>query len=180
MDIETWKQVKGYEGIYEVSNTGVVRSVNYLVFGKNGVKRIQKGRVLKLNKSEKGYIQVTLSKNLKRFNTGVHRLVAISFIENPYNKQQVNHIDGNKENNHISNLEWVTNQENQVHSYKNKLSRNNYGESHHMAKLKNIDVFNVIDRINNGETMSKIAKENKMSVTAISNLYKRKTYININ
>ena len=107
---EIWKDVVGYEGLYKVSNLGNVFSIP-----RQGTHSKEK-YFLKKNKDRKGYLHVTLFKKCKSFNTGVHRLVAEAFIPNPKNKPQVNHIDGNKENNCVNNLEWVTNEENMQHS----------------------------------------------------------------
>ena len=103
---EEWKDIKGYEGLYEVSNTGKVRNKN------NGKER-------KFNEHH-GYKRVTLSKNNKLKSRFVHDLVAETFIPNQDPKKiQVNHIDEDKTNNNISNLEWVTPKENANHGTRN-------------------------------------------------------------
>ena len=97
--MEEWKDIKGYEGRYQVSNLGRVKSLNY--------NRTNREKILSLNKHNKnGYYSVQLSKSnvCKRFL--VHRLVAESFIDNPNNYKEVNHKDENKSNNCVSNLEW--------------------------------------------------------------------------
>ena len=99
---EIWKDVKGYEGLYKVSNHGEVWS-----------ERRQK--LLKKSKGTKGYYKVILTKNKKPKNFDIHRLVAINFIDNPFKKICVNHLDENKTNNHYSNLEWCTHKENSNH-----------------------------------------------------------------
>lgn len=100
LKIETWRDIEGYEGLYEVSNLGNVRSLNYLRTGKT--------KILKVRKYKNGYLYVDLCKNGKPKNFMIHRLVANAFISNPQNLPQVNHKDENKENNHVSNLEWCT------------------------------------------------------------------------
>ena len=97
---ERWKPVKGYESLYEVSNTGKVRSI------------YRYKRVLKPMISNSGYERVDLFKNKCRKQFSVHRLVAIAFIDNPDGKEIVNHKDENKRNNNAENLEWVTHIEN--------------------------------------------------------------------
>lgn len=104
---ELWKDIKGYEGIYQVSNLG-------------RVKRVTTDRVLKGCKNTKGYLKVDLYKNGSQSNKRIHRLVAQAFIPNPDNTSQVNHIDENKTNNAISNLEWVTSKENINHGTRNE------------------------------------------------------------
>lgn len=101
---EVWKNIKGYEGLYQVSNLGRVKS---LVF-RNNVCCLNKEKILSLNKQKKGYISVILCKNGKPKMFYVHRLVADAFIPNPNNLPQVNHKDENKENNCEDNLEFCT------------------------------------------------------------------------
>lgn len=100
---EEWRDVKGYEGIYKVSNLGNVFSV-------------EKKRLRKLQNGTHGYKIVILYKNKKSAHKQVHRLVAEAFIPNLNNLEQVNHIDGDKKNNCVENLEWVTRQENSFHA----------------------------------------------------------------
>lgn len=108
---EVWKDVIGFEGYYQVSNLGRVKRIK-------SEKGAQTEKTLKeYSYPSTGYFQVNLSKDSKVTHCYIHRLVAEAFILNPENKPQVNHIDGNKHNNNIDNLEWVTNQENSVHAY---------------------------------------------------------------
>lgn len=124
---EIWKAVKNYEGLYEVSNLGNVRSKDRLVTSKNGITKKLKGKELfftvsKIDKrghQPRAYVQ--LWKNNQSKLKAVHRLVAEAFIPNPDNKETVNHIDGNPLNNCVDNLEWATYSENQKHAYENGL-----------------------------------------------------------
>lgn len=174
---EIWKKVEGYENIYEVSNHGNIQSIDHFVVGKKS--RTQKGRVLSVSISTKGYHQVSLSLLGRRFHTGVHRLVAKAFLANPDNKEQVNHKDGNKSNNHVSNLEWATNQENIIHAYKNNLVKLNYGEKHHQCRFTNNQIKELKRKLANGVSGSSISKEYKISQAAVSQIKKGKTYKNI-
>lgn len=110
---ELWKDIKGYEGLYQVSNLGNVKSLERLVYNQHN-NYIKPERILKPRRKEDGYLQVYLYNNGKK-QAYVHRLVAESFIPNTDNKAQVNHIDFNKENNIVENLEWVTAVENLRH-----------------------------------------------------------------
>ena len=112
--MEEWKAIKGYEGRYEVSNTGKVRSLDY---HRRGIIK-----ELKISVDRYGYpcISLPTGGNKKKHFT-IHRLVAMAFLANPEDKPEVNHKDGNKLNNHADNLEWVTMQENQRHAWGNGL-----------------------------------------------------------
>ena len=100
--IEEWRPIKGYEGLYEVSNTGRVRSLDR--YDSNN--HFLKGRILKLYTRKGGYLFVQLHLNGKGKNYLVHRLVAIAFIPNPDNLPEVNHLDEDKTNNRVENLEF--------------------------------------------------------------------------
>ena len=114
IDIEIWKDIKDYEGLYQVSNWGRVKSLG------NGNSNNSKERILKLYIERCGYLNVFLSKNGKRKMCSVHRLVAETFLENPENLPEVNHIDEDKTNNRVENLEWKTHRDNLNHGTHNE------------------------------------------------------------
>lgn len=103
--MEIWRDIEGYEGLYQVSSWGRVR----IVFCNDLYK------ILNPETTKKGYLRVDLYNGPSRKHFKVHRLVAKAFIPNPKNKPQVNHKDGNKKNNSVTNLEWVTDAENKKH-----------------------------------------------------------------
>lgn len=118
---EIWKDIPGYEGLYQASNLGRIRSLDAIIYRsasrtRNGYYAKKRGKILHLCNGVQGYLVVNLGQRHK--NKRVHRLVALTFIPNPGNKPMINHIDGNVKNNNINNLEWCTNQENQIHAVK--------------------------------------------------------------
>jgi hypothetical protein len=116
---EIWKDIKGYEGLYQVSNLGRVKSLERTVSKKDGSMQHRKERILKLVTRPNGYLQVNLCNGSGKKAFKVHRLVCVAFHENPENKPCVNHIDENKTNNTASNLEWCTVKENINHGTHN-------------------------------------------------------------
>lgn len=116
---EVWKDIQGYEGLYQVSNLGVVRSLDTM--GENG--RKYKGVTKVGHDNGRGYLTVNFKVKGKQKNFYVHRLVAQQFIPNPDNKPEVNHIDGNKYNNLVDNLEWSTRLENVRHAFRTGLNK---------------------------------------------------------
>ena len=119
---EKWLDIKGYEGLYQVSNLGRIKSIPHIVntIDKRGweYSYIAKEKILKNVKGTVGYAQVNLyGHNKTLIVKNVHRIVAIHFIKNPHNKKFVNHKDGNKMNTSASNLEWCTASENMRHAY---------------------------------------------------------------
>lgn len=118
---EVWRDVINYSGLYQVSNTGNVRSIDRCVkHSRNGHINI-KGQLIKQRINNRGYYSLSLCKDGKYKHCVVHKLVAESFIKNNSNKPFINHKDGNKLNNLFSNLEWCTCSENNQHAYDVKL-----------------------------------------------------------
>ena len=125
-----WKQIHGYEGYYEVSDSGEVRSMDRYVVNTRGrdigKARLLKGSMMRLTEGKgrgdgDGYLVVNLRKDGKSSVCLVHILVAKAFLDNPDNLPTVNHIDGNKQNNCVSNLEWASYADNNIHALKNGL-----------------------------------------------------------
>lgn len=127
---EIWKKIEKYED-YEVSNLGRIKSL-----------KRNNNKILKQKPNKFGYLIVGLFNNAnKNKKMLVHRLVAEAFIPNPLSKPQVNHIDGNKQNNNVNNLEWCTNSENQIHAYKTGLKKNKlYYENNRSKPIMQYDL----------------------------------------
>lgn len=139
---EIWKDIKGFEDKYQVSNLGRIKSLK----DKNGKYR---EKILKQCITQKGYLSIYLSLESKKYTYTIHRLVAQTFIPNTENKPQVNHIDGNKTNNRVDNLEWVTNQENSNHAWKYGLKVGCKGEKNplygtHLKEETKIKISNTL------------------------------------
>ncbi len=164
---EIWKDIKGYEGLYQVSNYGKVKSLK-----RNNEK------ILKVF-SDNNYLNVDLFKNKKKRRYKVHRLVAIAFIPNIDKKTEVNHIDGDKENNFVGNLEWCTSSENMQHAFKTGLAKVNknmqgrFGKNHPNSKSVNqYTLDNVF--IKSWESTKNIERELKIHHSHISKCCKGK------
>ena len=120
--MEVWKDIKDYEGIYQVSNRGNIRSLDREVVYSNGTVRNHKGVEMKPSIDKDGYLRVNLSRNGKKSRFFIHRLVGMAFIPNEEDKPAINHKDGVKDNNEVSNLEWATHSENVTHAFETGLN----------------------------------------------------------
>lgn len=155
----TWKKIPDYNGVYEMNNLGQIRSFHY-----NTIK------ILSSSLDSQGYVVFQLRKNGKLKRVRQHRLLCQLFIDNPDNKPCVNHKDGNKQNNSLSNLEWVTYSENTIHSYNNGLQKKIYGDACHNVKIKEADIPVIIDLIKQGFNNKEIAEKYKVNASTISKL----------
>lgn len=136
---EVWENIVGYEGFYQVSNLGRVKSLERIARNRHGYRPIRE-RILRT--SDKGdYPIVGLHSSNGGVTFPVHRLVAQAFIPNPENKPCVNHIDGSRNNNIVSNLEWCTYSENNQHAF--DLGLSSKGSSHCRAKLSDEQVLQI-------------------------------------
>lgn len=164
--METWKSIKGYEGLYEVSNLGRVRSLDRMVMMVNkGVlcKSLRHGRILNPCLVGDGYCNVNLFKNGKGKHHLVHRLVATAFIPNPENLPEINHKDENKTNNVVSNIEWCSSQYN-----------GSYGNRPNKYKVK-INQFDLNGNLmKQFDSVAEVAKEIGCHYTSISHAVKDK------
>jgi hypothetical protein len=143
---EIWKDIKGYEGIYKISNLSRVKRIYKNVKGDS-----KDEHILSQKLGKRGYYYVNLSKRQRYKSKTIHRLVAIAFIPNPKNKPTINHKDGNKLNNNIKNLEWATYKENSNHAWKNNLYNPKplKGEDNPRSKFTNTQVIAIRNQYKN-------------------------------
>lgn len=164
--MEIFKDVIKFENTYQVSNTGKVRNK-------------KTGLLLSPQYNKKGYQYVWLSySHTGKIKWYIHRLVAKHFIENPTNKPQVNHIDGNKQNNNVDNLEWCTNEENQIHAVLNNLHYQ--GESHKDSKFSEVSVRLLPELTNIGFTVSQLNRLTGVANINIEKVIKGKSWRPLN
>ena len=112
---EVWKDIPGYEGKYQASTLGRIRSLDRIIRNGWGTHSQIKGKVLRPERSNWGYLRVAISQDGRTVRKSVHRLVALAFHKNPDALPEVNHINGNKADNRLENLEWTTTSGNQLH-----------------------------------------------------------------
>lgn len=164
---ENWKKIKGYEDLYEISNTGKVRSLH----------KRNKGKILRTWDNKRGYLFCNLCREGKKENNYIHRLVASHFVENMGNFDTVNHLDGDKKNNNFNNLEWTTHDLNLKHASKIGLVKQ--GEDHPKSKLNVEQVINIRKMNQQGKTNKYIAETYNMDRSTISRIVNRKIWKSI-
>lgn len=151
---------------------------DYLITSFGDIYSLKSNKWLKSMNNGTGYLYVALYKNSKSYNKYVHRLVAITFILNPDNKPSINHIDGNKQNNCVNNLEWVTKSENEIHAYKIGLKNSKHcqGFKNYNSKLTENDVLTIHGLYLSGMKQKEISKIYKISKPNISDIINGKTW----
>lgn len=175
--IEMWKDIIGYEGMYQISNYGRVKSLPRFYNQWRGGKTPIKGKILKHWAINCGYLNVRLANDGNCKNFSIHRLVATHFLQKIKGKNFVNHKDSDKTNNYYKNLEWCTQKENIKHSYDNKLAKT--GSDRTQSKLSRTDVINIKKLYKkNVFGYVEVAKLFDVSPRAIYNLINNKTYKN--
>lgn len=192
MQEEIWKDIQGYEGIYQVSNLGRVKSLPrenryYNPWAGKECVRNYKERIMKLKKNRGGYHVAHLrdEENNKEGWPTVHRLVATAFIENREQKPTINHKDGVKTNNFVENLEWATCSENTQHAYDMGLAKSvvaqyaKKGSEHPHSKLKESDILEIRQKRKEGMTLVAIAAEYGVYFSSIHKICKGESWTHI-
>lgn len=173
MNNEIWLPVKDYEGLYYVSSEGRLRSSHS---NNKGVGwKIVKGATV-----DREYIKVKLIKDHIYKQVSLHRLVATTFIPNPKNKPQVNHKNGNKHDNRVENLEWVTQSENILHSYKTGLKKPMRGVKNWCAKITEADVLMIRKLAIEGQTPTQISKSYPINDATVSKIIHKQIWSHVN
>lgn len=167
MEKEIWKDIEGYEGIYKISTMGRVMSLKF-----------NREKIMK-NALMNGREFTSLLKNGKYTRPYISRLVAMAFIPNPEQKEQVNHINGIKTDNRLENLEWSTRSENINHGIKNNLIKHERGEKHSRSILTEQQVLIIRGKRTQGEKLTSIAKEFNVSIGCIQGIISKKTWSHI-
>ena len=169
--MEIWKDIDGYEGYYQVSNFGNVKSLSRIKKVKGNGSFIMPEKLLGLNVTKSGYVNVCLFIFPIKKTFRLHKLVAKAFLENKDKKPQINHINGIKTDNRAKNLEWVTASENRKHCYDIGL-QSKKGEKHHLRKLSDVDVKRIKSNEFNGMTQEQIGKVFGVGGQAIGKILK--------
>jgi len=156
--MENWKFIKNYENRYMISDLGNIKSLKKL--------HRNSDKILKPILQGGGYLAIDLGNGIKIKRFLIHRLVAENFLNNEYNKKQVNHINGIKTDNKLSNLEWVTASENQKHAIKTGL-KSSKGEKNSQCKIKTADILNIL---NDKRKYKLISEQYKISISTISDI----------
>ena len=177
--IEEWKDIEGYEGLYQVSSLGRIKSFDRIIkYKKNNkiITYLKKGRIMKPHNNGRDYLNVSLIKdgNIQK-HLYIHIIVAKAFIPNPYNLEQVNHKNFNKTDNRVENLEWCTRKNNMLHykqsSFFKEVQIKKQIASHNKT-IRKIKKFKdiIIKKYINGETIENISTELKISRDFVSDI----------
>jgi hypothetical protein len=176
---EIWKDVVGFEGFYQVSNLGRVRSVDRVVFHPVYGDMRRKSRVLKSSLSTCGYLSLILCRDGVNFSKTVHSLVALAFIGDRLDGYQINHKDGDRFNNSLENLEYCTRLDNMRHAFAYGLMNTPKGEKQRSAKLKASDIPVIRQRLSEGHFQTAIARDYGVGQAVISSIKLGKTWSHV-
>ena len=180
--MEIWKDIKGYEGVYQISNTGLVKSLSRALIRGRGGLYILPEKLLKIKVNRGGYQVVHLRTNKNWYPT-VHKLVAEAFIPNPENKQTVNHINGVKTDNKVENLEWATHSEQVIHAIATGLYKQpdislytKRGSENPISKIKEEDIPEIKKLRESGMTYREIGEKYNIGISQVFRICKNQSW----
>lgn len=178
--VEEWRDVIGYEDLYKISNKGIIIRKEFSIINKCNQKRTYSEKIIKPSINSSGYKKVVLRKNGVGSNEYLHRLLAIHFLPNPQKLPNVNHIDGNKLNCNLSNLEWCTISENSQHAFDNNLryvtGYNKVVQGQNQRRFSEDDVLEIKQYYKDGWTQKEIADYMGCYDSTINNIINGKHY----
>lgn len=173
-----WVDIPNFESYYQINQLGQVRSKERIVSRKVGKDYIRPSKKLTPTlKKTNGYYVINFTINGKSKQQYIHRLLALTFLDNPNNYQFINHKNGIKTDNSLKNLEWCTNKQNCIHASKNNLIPK--GQNKYNSKLKDYQVRIIKKRLKNGESCANICKDFNVSNKVISEIKKGKNWKHI-
>ncbi len=180
--IEIWKEIPETKGLYSISSIGRIRSNPRQTTHSDGKVTNHKGRILKTALTKKGYERARISFFGNKKSYMIHRLVAKLFLVNPKKLEAVNHIDGNKQNNRSTNLEWISNEDNIKHAWENGLCEKvaRKGSNNGIAKLTEKKVLEIRKKyIPNVVTRKDLAEEYNVTISCIKDILIRRSWKHI-
>lgn len=173
-DSEIWSDINGYEGMYQVSNKGRIRGLDRIIVQRDGKKQNIRGKIIAIGIKNNGYYMGQICSNGKMVNFTVHRLMALAFIPKVDGKDFVNHIDGNRANNDINNLEWVSRSENCRHGFERAIKENR--KYNNQQRFTKEDIIKIRTMQKSKITMVQIAKEFNTKSGTIGDIVHRKIW----
>ena len=174
---ETWRDIKGYEGLYAISSTGRVKRLARNRIIATGVNKPLKEKMIKTFKGKHGYIHVNLWKNGQMKQHRIHRLIMLAHTEKPQNKNVINHIDGDKTNNILENLEWCTPKENSHHAYTTGLAKGKQGIENSQGRLTSKEIIAIRELYSTGKfTQKELSERFEISTGHVSDIINRKRW----
>lgn len=177
MEKEIWKPVLGYESYYEVSSLGRIRTIEREIVLPSH-RYLKKQKLLTQFKDGRGYLHVKLYNGKGKCKSITsHRIVALGFLDNPSNLPEINHIDGNKHNNNLNNLEWISRSDNIKHAYLTRDPQTYKGSGNKNSKLKEEEVVKIREEYKKGKiTYKDLSKKYNVGITLVGYIIKNQVW----